>query len=150
MIYRHTQPGTLMRIVLGGFIFFGAYSAASVSLGTQTAYWIVTGLIIVALAMFHSLTVEVDPRYIHWYFGPGWYKWRREINDLESARISRSKWYNGWGIRITPTGWLYNVSGFQCLDITDKYGKSFRIGTNDPEGLLKALQRAGVKCDPDR
>ncbi len=147
MLYRHTQPGTLMRVVLGISILAGAYFATVAPMAARTIYWVVVGFLLILLAMFHSLTVEVDTRCVQWYFGPGWHKWKRLISDLESARISRNKWYYGWGIRITPIGWLYNVSGFQCVDVTDKYGKSFRIGTNDPEGLLRALRHAGIRTD---
>jgi len=38
--------------------------------------------------------------------------------------------------------WVYNVSGLEAVEVTLRSGKRFRIGTDEPEALLTALQRA--------
>lgn len=145
MIYRHTQAGTLIRALLGGFIICGAFMGAAGPYSAKTGSWIVVGVLMIVLALFHSLTVEIDTRCLRWRFGPGVLKWNLLIMDLESAEASRSHWSNGWGIRWTPMGWLYNVSGFKCVNIHLKNGKTIRIGTNDSKGLLEALRKVGVE-----
>jgi hypothetical protein len=51
-------------------------------------------------------------------------------------------WYYGWGIRWTPKGPLYNVSGFEAVEIRMLSGKSFRIGTDEPDLLRQAIDKA--------
>ena len=55
----------------------------------------------------------------------------------------RIRWWHGWGIHLTPYGWLYNVSGFDAVAITLRDGRKVAFGTDDPDGLTTAI-RAGV------
>ena len=52
----------------------------------------------------------------------------------------KNRWYNGWGIRLIPRGWIFNVSGFDAVEIQMKNGRRYRIGTDEPEALLAAIQ----------
>jgi hypothetical protein len=56
--------------------------------------------------------------------------------------VVKNPWYYGWGIRLIPGGWLYNVSGFWAVELQMKNGKRYRIGTDDAEGLAKSLEAA--------
>ena len=47
----------------------------------------------------------------------------------------------GWGIHLTPYGWLYNVSGFDAVAITLRNGRKVALGTDDPHGLVDAIRR---------
>jgi len=49
---------------------------------------------------------------------------------------------DGWGVHLTPCGWLYNVSGLDAVAITLRDGRKFALGTDDPHGLLAALRAA--------
>ena len=72
---------------------------------------------------------------------PGLIRKRFPIGDIHGARIVQNKWYYGWGIRLTPHGWLFNVSGFDAVELELKNKRKFRIGTDDPQELLMAIQR---------
>ena len=61
-----------------------------------------------------------------------------EIVACEPIRI---RWWYGWGIHLTPYGWLYNVSGFDAVAITLRDGRKFALGTDDPHGLVDAIRR---------
>jgi len=61
------------------------------------------------------------------------------LSQVQNAAVVRNKWYYGWGIRLTPGGWLWNVSGLDAVELTFKNGKKFRIGTDEPDRLLQAL-----------
>ncbi len=54
----------------------------------------------------------------------------------------KNPWYYGWGIRLTPHGWLYNVSGSYAVEIKTKTGKKYRIGTDVPNELEKAIRQS--------
>jgi hypothetical protein len=36
--------------------------------------------------------------------------------------------------------WLWNVSGYQAVELTLNNGKRFRLGSDEPEALVNALQ----------
>jgi len=54
----------------------------------------------------------------------------------------KNHWYYGWGIHLTPHGWLYNISGFLAVEIQMKSGKKYRIGTDEPKKLIEAIQQS--------
>ncbi|MEW6145437.1 MAG: hypothetical protein AB1598_10510 [Thermodesulfobacteriota bacterium] len=94
----------------------------------------------VCLVLFAALTVKVDSRDVHLRFGIGFIRKKFPVSGIESAGIVRNPWYYGWGIRKTPDGWLYNVSGMIAVELRMKSGERYRIGTNDPSGLLNAIE----------
>ncbi|MBI2298568.1 MAG: hypothetical protein HYU66_06380, partial [Armatimonadetes bacterium] len=63
------------------------------------------------------------------------------VQDIRSVECVRTNWWEGWGIHGTRRGWLYNVSGFDAVLITLEQGKSFMLGTDEPEVLAEALRR---------
>ncbi|MFC2014949.1 hypothetical protein ACFLUP_03040, partial [Chloroflexota bacterium] len=64
-----------------------------------------------------------------------------KLQDIKSCRAVRNFWYYGWGIRRTPYGWLYSVSGLGAVEIELVTGKKYRIGTDVPSELEKAIQQ---------
>lgn len=140
MIYKHTQIGHLMIIALSIplLILFFAMSAAEF---TQI-FPIVFFTLLIALALFHSLTVEISRTKLIVKFGFGVINKKFILRDIESCHIVKNHWYYGWGIRMTPHGWLYNISGFDAVEIKIKNGKTYRIGTDEPKNLERAIMRA--------
>jgi hypothetical protein len=138
--YRHTQPGTFMVVALAA----GAVLCAVMGFLNPTAarwpLWVIAvGLIIVAW-LFSSLTVEVDDNELRWHFGTGLWRYRIGRTDIDAVRTVRNSWLNGFGIRMRPGFRLYNVSGFDAVELRLKSGDIRRIGTDDPQGLAVALK----------
>jgi hypothetical protein len=136
--YHHRQFGTatvLICIALAAIV--------GTIIGVRNAPWV--GLIVVAILaltawVFSSLTVTVNASEVSWYFGPGF--WRSQIarNTIQSVAIVQNHWWNGFGIRMRP-GWrLYNVSGFDAVELRLQSGDIVRLGTDDPQGLEAALK----------
>jgi uncharacterized membrane protein YeaQ/YmgE (transglycosylase-associated protein family) len=145
--YEHSQPGTLIRVLLGIFgVAFCTPAAVNLASGVETETAIV--FIVVAVmcasivALFHSLTVRVSRNDISLSFGIGLIRKRFLIDEIKSATIVRNRWYNGWGIRKIWGGWLYNVSGFDAVEIQLKNDRKYRIGTDQPCELLAAVESA--------
>jgi hypothetical protein len=92
--------------------------------------------------LFSSLTVEIADGELRIHFGPGFWRKRYSLADVTGADVARSSWWEGWGIRITPRGMLYNVSGMGAVEIKLRSGQRFRIGTDEPEVLAQALRMA--------
>lgn len=95
------------------------------------------------LASFVTLTVYIDEKYLRIKFGYGIFRKSFLLNDVASVRAVKNQWYYGWGIRIWlwPYMWIYNISGFNAVEITLKNGKIYRIGTNEPEKLEQAISQ---------
>ena len=102
------------------------------------------GLILIIIGallylLFNGLTVSVSQKSIIIKFGYGLIKKRIKREDVNHVKIVRNKAIYGWGIRLTPHGWLWNIHGLDAIELSLKNGKSFRIGTNQPKLLLDAL-----------
>ena len=60
---------------------------------------------------------------------------------IAEVRSVRNPWHAGWGIRWFPGRYLlWSVSGFQAVEVVTKDGNRFRIGTDEPEMLVQAIQ----------
>jgi hypothetical protein len=61
----------------------------------------------------------------------------------------RNPWYYGWGIRFISNGMVYNVSGFDAVEIALADGRRVRLGTDEPDAVIAALaQRHGIGVTP--
>jgi len=103
---------------------------------------IVAVLLIMSGVLFSSLTVEISDGELRFHFGPGFWRKRFALTEVVDASVTQSSWWEGWGIRITPRGTLYNVSGTGAVEITLRSGQRFRIGTDEPEVLAQAVRMA--------
>jgi hypothetical protein len=140
--YQHRQFGSVM--VLGiGAIGLAMVLAAAFSL--YPAFWLFTGAAVLGVtALFSTLTIAIEEGSLRASFGPGLIRKKVRLAEIASARPIPIRWWYGWGIHLTPHGWLYNVSGGKAVEITLRNGRRFCLGTDEPEDLLKAIQAASV------
>ncbi len=150
MNYKHTQIGYLMLVVTLAVLalFVWVYTTASAEppsadSGPNFAITTVMVLILFTLASFWSLQISIDEKYIHIKFGYGIYQKKLSLDDILSAKTVRNHWYYGWGVRVWlwPKMWIYNVSGFDAVEVKLKNGKVYRIGTDEPKKLEQAILR---------
>ncbi len=92
--------------------------------------------------LFSTLTVVIGEDELDVRFGPGVIRKRFKLRDIKSCQAVRNHWYYGWGIRSTPQGWLYNVSGLDAVEIKLRTGKRLRIGTDAPQELEMAIRQS--------
>jgi len=149
--YKHTQIGYLILVVtLAVLVLFAwAYITASAEppsyySGTNFAVTSIMVLILFILASFATLTASIDENYLRIKFGYGIFAKKFALNQMDSVQAVKNHWYYGWGIRLWlwPKMWIYNVSGFDAVEITMKNGKVCRIGTDVPEELETAIKQA--------
>jgi len=136
--YKHTQRGTLIVVVLS------AMSVIPLVIGLIIfkPALIVVPILLVCAWLFHSLTIEVADGELRWRFGPGWIHKHVPLSEIASAQPVRTAFLEGWGIHLSRSGWLYNVSGFEAVAITLRNGKRFALDTDEPERLLMNLNRS--------
>lgn len=143
--YRHTQPGTLNRVIFIATVVVFLVLAVVMGRSDPAATWVmlmVCGVVLLALALFHALTVEIRHGELRIRFGVGLIRKTLRVKDIESAEAVRNRWWYGWGIRLTPHGWLFNVSGLDAVQIRLRNGRGYRIGTDEPEKLVAAIEEA--------
>jgi hypothetical protein len=139
-LYRHTQVGWVMLVAAAAVVALGWAVAPREA---AAAAWLLM-LPVAALLVFGfgTLTVEVSGEAIRLRFGIGLIRKRIPLRDVRSWREYRNPRYTGWGIRLGPGGVLWNVSGFDAVQLELGNGKHFRIGTDEPAALVSALTRA--------
>jgi hypothetical protein len=149
--YKHTQVGYLMLVVTLAVLALFAWAQItaraeppSVDSGTNFAITSIMVLILLILASFATLTVSIDGNYLRIKFGFGIFRKRLAVSEIASVERVKNRWYYGWGIRLWlwPKMWIYNISGFDAVEIITRNGKRYRIGTDTPLELETAIKRA--------
>jgi hypothetical protein len=146
MTYRHTQVGWPQRLIL----LIVAIAMAAIALGRPAGQPVeallglaVAAVLLLAVAFWMSmLTVSIDAGRLHWHFGLGFPRHSIALADIERVEIGRTRWWVGWRMRWTPRGWFYSVAGRDIVVIHRRGERPFMLGTDEPERLHAALERA--------
>lgn len=130
--------GVMIVVIVGAVALFDAHAdrAAAPVLGA------VLVLLLVSIGLFRRLRVTVRDGVVTAAFGWGWPRRRIPVAEIREARAVRNSWWYGWGIRLTPHGWMFNASGFDAVHLEMTGDRRFRIGTDDPAGLVAAIEAA--------
>lgn len=143
--YRHTQIGVVSIAGLSAGFLAQLFRAVRDVRRHRRWAWVSvprTALMISAMALFSSLRVEVDERAVVAGFTGGALLRRVPLSEIETAKVVTVPWYHGWGLRKVRTGWMYNVSGRRAVELGLRDGKVFTIGSDEPDALLAAIERA--------
>ena len=97
-------------------------------------------ILVIALVLFYKLRISIDGETLCASFGIGIIRKKVRLAKIVGGEPIRIRWWYGWGIHLTPYGWLYNVSGFDAVAITLRDGRKFALGTDDPCGLTEAIR----------
>jgi hypothetical protein len=145
-LYRHAQIGKMIIGLFGlvelfsiGVIIFVLVSEEMSPQPILMGFVIVLGLLII---LFYQLTVIVSEKKLEISFGIGLIKKAWRIDEIAKAVSVQNKGWYGFGIRLTSHGWLYNIEGLKAVEIEMKNSRRFRIGTDEPDGLIRAIEQA--------
>ncbi len=147
--YRHSQstvvPVIVFLVLAAILLVPNLFNGAPV----DAVLIIIAMLILVGFVLlgFNRLTVEVAGDEVRVVFRWGWPRRVIDLGTVHRVDVVRNKWWYGFGIRITPHGWLYNVWGLDAVQLNYRDGKAFRIGTDEPEALAEALRARIVTGD---
>jgi len=160
--YKHTQKGNplfywgIPAITLSAFIFAAAIiksTAGDKPIWTWNALGSLAPGFLIAMPttiwaglLMSRMTVTIDKEWIRLRFGCGTWRKKFSLDQIRSAAAVRNAWLMGWGIHWVGNGWLYNIAGFDSVELTFKNGKKARIGTDEPEKLAAAIQN-GINSD---
>ena len=140
MRYKHTQIGYLMIwVTIAITIYFGILFLLT---PLNLPAILIMFLVILIILSFSTLKVTIDKEYVRIKFGYGIFWKKFALKDISSVKSVRNHWYYGWGIRIWfwPRMIIFNNSGFYAVEIIMKNGKRYRIGTDEPSKLERAIK----------
>ncbi len=140
LLYHHTQPGVTMLVVLAVVAVVVLLVPAD-GIPPMLRPLLPVGFALL-VGVFGWLTVSVDGKAVDVRFGLGLIRRRIPLERIEAVRTVRNPWWYGYGVRLTPQGWMFNVSGRDAVELTIEKGRRFRIGTDQPAELRDAIRRA--------
>jgi hypothetical protein len=139
-MYQHTQFGWVMVGVLGAALVLTGVLSAVLPADAAFINLFVIATLIVCLFLFYSLTVEIDAEFIRLRFGIGLIQKAFRLSEISAVQPIRTNFFYGWGIHYGPHGWLFNVSGYDAVELQMKNGKRYCIGTDEPDRLSIAIR----------
>lgn len=149
--YKHTQIGYLMIVVTLAVLALFAWAQITVRAelpavdsGANFFITAIMVLVLLALSSVTTLTTSIDEKHLRVKFGYGIFRKNFLLSEIASVKQAKNRWYYGWGIRFWfwPRMCIFNVSGFDAVEIITKNGKIYRIGTDVPGELETAIKRA--------
>lgn len=145
-MYKKVQYGWILMSIIGavciGLVVF--YEVVEETHTLAEPFTIGTiGFFLLLMALFYRLEVTVDHQRINLVFGIGIIRKSIPLSDIDKVSPVRNKFWYGWGIRLTPHGWLWNISGYEAVELILKSNnRKFRIGCIDGKELSKAIKKA--------
>ena len=103
-------------------------------------------IFILIYSLFYGMKTEVDEKSIRISYGIGLIRKTIKLANVKGVSIVSNPWYYGWGIRLIPNGWLYNISGSNGVELTFKdTSRVIRIGSANASALNKAISER-INC----
>jgi hypothetical protein len=138
--YEHTQTGhVIIWSLLPAIALVASSSGFFGSSSHRVAPAVVLIILLGSLVLFYKIRITIQDETLCASFGLGIIRKQVPLEEIAACEPIRIKWWYGWGIHLTPYGWLYNVSGLNAVAITLRNGRKFALGTDDPHGLADAL-----------
>ena len=137
--YEHTQIG---HVIIWSLVAIILIASGFAGLSHREIPLVVSIILLVCLVLFYKLRITIEDETLCASFGPGIIRKRVRLAEIVGCEPIRIRWWYGWGIHLTPFGWLYNVSGLDAVAITLRAGRKFALGTDDPHGLTAAIRDA--------
>jgi hypothetical protein len=114
----------------------------------QSVFIILILVMIALLLNFYKLKVKADSSFMQIIFGIGLLNFKIRPKKILKLEAVETPWYYGFGIRVMPTGMLYNVHGLKAVQITYLEAKNpdleriktVTIGTRDAHNLINYLK----------
>ena len=141
--FKSTQQGwyiwlfSIIALIGAGFILF------STTFPSNEKYAVIPILVfsIGLVLCFSKLESTVYDDHISIKFGVGLIRKKIMIKDIEEVTYVKNKGWYGWGIRITPHGWLWNIKGKEAVQFKLKdQSRFFRLGCADMKAMHKAIK----------
>lgn len=147
MVYEHTQSAPQLAFVVAALALVAAVVAAVTGEPSMLVSTVVLAAVAIIAFALSALTTTVTPDRITVAFR--WGRPRRVIlaGQVAQAEVVRNHWLLGLGIRWMPGATMFNVWGLDAVHLELDDARDFRIGTDDPEGLVAAIDSVAGRPD---
>ena len=136
--YEHTQIGY---VLICGLLGAAALVGSGTIIRNNWIAFVIAAILLLTIAGFYKLTIKIENETLRAAFGIGLIRKEVPLVEVASCEPFRIRWWYGWGIHLTPRGWLYNVAGWDAVAIRLRSGKEFALGTDEPQALVEAIRR---------
>ncbi len=140
--YKHRQWGIVTLAIIPLFVFTILMIENISQSMPPTLLGLLFGILTITGIVFSSMTIEVNESELSWFFGPGFFKKQLQLEEIGDCKKVKNPLWMGFGIHAFGTGWIYNVSGLLGVEIELKSGAYIRLGTNEPNYLVNAIEDA--------
>lgn len=141
-IYKKTQFGILGIIMFVSMLIMSIVYFYGSSSNFLVPYLILMFVFVVTILLFYKLTISIDEEKITAIFGIGFLKKTILLNEIDSIENYEIPWYAGIGVRLTPKGWLWNVSTGNAVLIQNKTKTiTFLVGSNEVDEVINILKQ---------
>lgn len=138
--YSKWTTGIILIVML--FFYLGFYYGIGDNPIGEEHMMLMEAILLIVLALFYSMTIELEERTIRIKFGIGLIQRTIKLETIEAVSSVRNKWWYGFGIRLTPHGWMWNIEGLNAVEIKYKgTGTHFRIGVEDSQKLKNEMDK---------
>lgn len=97
-------------------------------------------IFIVCILIFYKLTIVIDDTHLIFSMGIGLVRKSFPLSDIAGCKPVKNSFLSGVGIHLTSSGWLYNVSGHQAIELSFKSdARKIRIGTDKAEEISRIV-----------
>ena len=104
--YKHTQIGhTIIWGVLAVTVFIAI--TGIFSQGGPGSFLVAEVILLICAVLFCKLTIKIENETLEWSFGIGLIRRQVPMVEIAACEPIRIPWRHGWGIHLTPYGWLY-------------------------------------------
>lgn len=110
-------------------------------IGFNFLFLIVALVLVVILFTFSNMTVTVNEQSLSVYMGMGLITKKIRMVDIKSFGKHKKLLYNVWGIKRLKNGWIFSIEGFESVKVEMKNNQVVVIGTENPEKLLREIER---------
>ena len=107
----------------------------------------VVALVTIVVAVFATMITEVTDSEVVVGFRFGAMQRRIPLGDIVRAERANIAWWHGTGVKYGLTTTSYLVRTGPAVALVLNSGRTFRIGTDDPDGLLAALNATAGRRD---
>jgi hypothetical protein len=127
---RWTQVGYVPTVIVGLVLALLLWLLVSLDLYRNILQWVVIAVALLLFISMMSMTVEVTPDGISWWFSLGILKRHLRFEEMSEISIRNTPVVAGFGIRTDGTDTLYAVGGSQCIELSRPSGRAILLGTS--------------------
>lgn len=138
MRYRHAQQPAVYSL-LTVIALAGASYATWGGDRNEQHLWLPLLIIAGVCWTLGKLTISVNGQ-LQWHYRYGLFKRSVNVADIAQVTQVRTSPIWGFGIHFTNRGWLYNNFGLDAVRVELNDGRTFTLGTDQPQQLVNALQ----------